>query len=1526
MAQIRRENRRRRRVFRRKKFRLKRLKDIFDGHDFIKKEKLNAFFESLRVSEKEWKLKENFKYYPEKFSVTNLISDKPGFINFYNLANKCLIDRVKPEFFAYVLCYLARHRGYNNEFVDIEGNEGKKRQEKDFNHCLSKSDKIKTFKELFLELKKSNFTSFRNKKRPYYENEINFKFEKSCFSFSSIIKNKTWIFIIKRMGDDFESFWEDFELFKKLDRFKRNKQLIEHYPFIKELKNTKLSSIKNRGTLTSDQVDLFLSEGSKDFLVRLCRKSCFNVNLNFCKINSFLTPEDRLTFKQPAKINVNDDGSISCDDNWKKFEDLGREKKFKDYKLLLDVSEMDNGVLKAFYSEDYSENYLTWKNEKKILFSRKFVKENLNLILDKQSEYYPLLQKCKSEIIDIVCQQRTFEEGPSYNKKSKNLKKREVNHYRGVDKVNLNLLSRKSRYSGKKAGFRCSMVADLYNACCEFSKITGSYFKKNKSLKNLHLNFLKFYINHGQPLDKKSFKTFLEKEKNAQFISQKDYIWKSKVKAHTKEAFDLINFQPTFIRLFWKLKSKGYENVFFNKNEFILREDSLFFLSKIIHEFKTPSLLLGKMGIKYYKNLMREGIGNRDCEPHYRNAIDSQLGLYIKKLIVDYENEIKFKIEEKYLSVHSLIKNRFWIYCIKKLGLNFEDFWRKFNIILEEGNKSEFKKFLVQHSWIKKVLGCANSENIGLSQFLENNFSLDQDSKKFLVKLCSLSILEVNFNCSSVNSFLTPEEKITFIKSAKISIDKDGSISGDDNWKRFKDLGRKKTFKDYTLLFDKSGIDKGVLKVVYFKQYNERFWEWICARRIPVKWILQQKSDFKKFSGSGMSRFTFTEMIDMIKAFLQGIPTNIFIQNIDRLSKNYEKFIISNCKNYPFKEWKQQFIKKKNLDLNNLSTRFFTNHVLIEKFKNLNQNNNGKLKLKKISDPIINNQTTLRSLTQTRKVLNHLVNKYKFFQVINFETGKELHRSKDKRIENYKEQKEREAENKKAREINVNPKKYKLWLETSKSCFYCSIKFKDCRDGELDHIISRTIMCNNSYSNLIFSCKSCNESKGKRFPMEFMKNSRDIQKCNKRVEKIKDSKKRNFLKVEKRDDLTDSDWITRSINDFRYVSIYFKDYLKSQSLFTNSQITSVKGYLTSWCRKRWLWFNGIKSPWGIPGKNDVRTITPFHNAVDAIILASLKSTEDIFIIDSGFEIIKLLRKQEKMKKSYHSELINLRKVLTENFKKQFPYHKVSQLKSKLNCIESKDNNPFFPDDQEDFKKELEKRIPIDFQFWKDEDVYKIKRETVLVIDEKEFRQKNSNPDIEYPFISWMVIKKIKRGGFGLTEPKARQKVNNIEDEEDVHKNFWNFNKYWAYYFSEFKNELKFIKNVEVQRILKQARKKSDSSEERREFFKQQMQLEFKIECFRFKNLIFPHETFKLFGKEIFISGMRDSGKSTMDFHPNLIPNFYTDSEGNLIPNFYTEIKNGNKHKIIRRPSWRYDQKKPKLRLLKINILGHKIKS
>lgn len=139
-----------------------------------------------------------------------------------------------------------------------------------------------------------------------------------------------------------------------------------------------------------------------------------------------------------------------------------------------------------------------------MLINRIDLKKSLQNIFKEQIKYYPQIKKSEKNIIDIIFEQRTFEEGPGYSKKK---------IHSGYN-IQILLKTGKRSEDGSLVGFRSSLIGDLYNVCCEFSKLKIKNNKNKISKKNFYQNFLKEYLNSESIYYKNPKKTKFSEELN----------------------------------------------------------------------------------------------------------------------------------------------------------------------------------------------------------------------------------------------------------------------------------------------------------------------------------------------------------------------------------------------------------------------------------------------------------------------------------------------------------------------------------------------------------------------------------------------------------------------------------------------------------------------------------------------------------------------------------------------------------------------------------------------------------------------------------------------------------------------------------------------------------------------------------------------------------------------------------------------------------------------------------------------------
>lgn len=278
------------------------------------------------------------------------------------------------------------------------------------------------------------------------------------------------------------------------------------------------------------------------------------------------------------------------------------------------------------------------------------------------------------------------------------------------------------------------------------------------------------------------------------------------------------------------------------------------------------------------------------------------------------------------------------------------------------------------------------------------------------------------------------------------------------------------------------------------------------------------------------------------------------------------------------------------------------------------------------------NSVVMRSLNETRKVINAIVGKYGSPWAVNIEVASDLGRSWAERneIDNQqkKNQKRTEAEKKEICQIlNLSSEedvtsamleRYRLAEQQGWKCLYTDTPFSDKRavltshnrQVEVDHIVPFSLVLDNTLQNKALVLADANQTKGQRTPLMYLKEEQKqafIGRVNQlaKEEKISEQKRRYLLL----DTLSNADllseWKSRNLNDTRYIAKYLRGYLE-QTLQPAQEhrkpfVFPVKGGLTSRFRRVWL----NKTTWGTDEKDKLRQQTTLHHAVDAVVIANI---------------------------------------------------------------------------------------------------------------------------------------------------------------------------------------------------------------------------------------------------------------------------------------------------------------------------------
>lgn len=246
-------------------------------------------------------------------------------------------------------------------------------------------------------------------------------------------------------------------------------------------------------------------------------------------------------------------------------------------------------------------------------------------------------------------------------------------------------------------------------------------------------------------------------------------------------------------------------------------------------------------------------------------------------------------------------------------------------------------------------------------------------------------------------------------------------------------------------------------------------------------------------------------------------------------------------------------------------------------------------------------------LNQMINIVNSLKDQYGEIDEVRVELARELKQSRDERESAYKAMGQNERRNKeiaiKISEFGIRPsrsriQKYKMWEESLHQCFYCGktidlAEFLNGADVEIEHIIPRSILFDDSFSNKVCACRRCNQEKGNLTAMEYMetKTVGELEAYKRRVDEAFTSKrisktKRDHLLWRKTDIPTD--FIERQLRQSQYIAVKAVEVLQEGI----RQVWTSGGSVTDFLRHQWG-YDEILHTLNLPRYRQVEGLTEF---------------------------------------------------------------------------------------------------------------------------------------------------------------------------------------------------------------------------------------------------------------------------------------------------------------------------------------------
>jgi CRISPR-associated endonuclease Csn1 len=438
---------------------------------------------------------------------------------------------------------------------------------------------------------------------------------------------------------------------------------------------------------------------------------------------------------------------------------------------------------------------------------------------------------------------------------------------------------------------------------------------------------------------------------------------------------------------------------------------------------------------------------------------------------------------------------------------------------------------------------------------------LDTNEKLTVTDLCK--ILGINKNEWIINKQLEKGLQGNIIKTKIESILKSGD-SDYSHWLQF-NLSISETGKE-TYLVDKQtgeitdGKQSKIVSPNFESEPFYRLWHTIysikdseeCKQALMNKFLLDEQTAEK------LSKLDFTRM---------GFGNKSAKSMRKILPYLMEGYVFSDASSFAGYNHSNAQTKEENLA-----------RTLKEQLPNLAKNS--------LRQPIVE-----KILNQLINVVNNIIIQYGKPDEIVIELARELKQSKDERNETFSFLAKREKENDKIRTdiesyglraTRTNVIKYRLYKEINNdeaklnaTCIYCgkAFGFTQALSGhevDVEHIIPKSILFDDSQSNKTLSHRKCNLDKGNSTAYDYM-STKSEEEFSSYLERVNDLFKRKIIGKGKRDKLLmkakdiPQDFIERQLNETRYIAKKAKEILEQVCY----NVYATGGGVTSYLRNIW---------------------------------------------------------------------------------------------------------------------------------------------------------------------------------------------------------------------------------------------------------------------------------------------------------------------------------------------------------------------
>ena len=222
------------------------------------------------------------------------------------------------------------------------------------------------------------------------------------------------------------------------------------------------------------------------------------------------------------------------------------------------------------------------------------------------------------------------------------------------------------------------------------------------------------------------------------------------------------------------------------------------------------------------------------------------------------------------------------------------------------------------------------------------------------------------------------------------------------------------------------------------------------------------------------------------------------------------------------------------------------------------------------------------------KILNQMINLVNALKAeygvdeVRVELARELKMSREERERMAEGNRRREKENKaiaeKIRECGLFPtksriRKYMLWEEAGEQCLYCGqiLTLSQCLNGddmEVEHIIPKSVLYDDSYGNKTCACRRCNKEKGNRTALEYIRAKGWEAEYMERINGLLDKKAISYSKHQR------LRWLKEDIpSDFLERQLHLTQYISRQAMAILQQgirrVSASEGGVTARLRSLW---------------------------------------------------------------------------------------------------------------------------------------------------------------------------------------------------------------------------------------------------------------------------------------------------------------------------------------------------------------------